>query len=86
MYCLATKKNNKENKKNGSVLSNRTKNYVKICSSCILFDSAGAVGSGMGVVGVVVGEGWRVVVLAGCLGAIRVKPCRNPDPLVNNLH
>ncbi|WVZ25212.1 hypothetical protein V8G54_003756, partial [Vigna mungo] len=40
----------------------------------------------MGVVGVVVGERRRVVVLAACLGAIRVKPCGNPDPLVNNLH
>jgi len=68
------------------VLSNRTKNYVKIPGSCNLFDSGGVVGSAMGVVGVVVGERRRVVVLAACLGAIRVKPCGNPDPLVNNLH
>lgn len=67
-------------------LSNRTKNYVKISSSCNLFDTGGIVGTAMGVVGVVVGERRRVVVLAACLGAIRVKPCGNPDPLVNNLH
>ncbi|BAT74431.1 hypothetical protein VIGAN_01210000, partial [Vigna angularis var. angularis] len=68
------------------LLSNRTKNYVKISSSCNLFDSGGIVGTAMGVVGVVVGERRRVVVLAACLGAIRVKPSGNPDPLVNNLH
>jgi len=67
------------------VLSNRTKNQVNICSSCSLSDS-GAGGVESAAMGVVVGEGRRVVVLAACLGTVRVKPCNDPDPLVNDLH
>lgn len=86
MNGLAMIESNKKYKKN-MVLSNRIKNYVNAPSRHGLFDSAGAGGGGTSVVvvAVVVGEGWRVVVLAARLGAIRVKPCSNPDPLVKNL-
>jgi len=62
--------------------------YVNAPRRHSLFDSAAAAGCGTTVVVmiVVVGEGRRVVVLAACLGAVRVKPCSNPEPLVKNLH
>ncbi|CAJ1938739.1 unnamed protein product [Sphenostylis stenocarpa] len=63
------------------VLSKRTKNNVKIPSSCSLFDYGAA---GCTAMRLIVREGWRVVVLAACLGAVRVKPCEDPDPLVND--
>ncbi|WVZ22467.1 hypothetical protein V8G54_001011 [Vigna mungo] len=65
------------------VLSDRTYKYVKICSSWRLFYSAATADTSMGVV---VGKGRRVVVLAACLGTVRVKPCDNPNPLVKDAH